>query len=197
MENGTPQDVQPKVTNEQSNPESGNTENQLSAEEIASLQEKAGNYDKLYEENGSLKRQLKKSEGKKADNPKKSDDGELAEFDYGQKAYLIANDVKSKEQQELAMNIVRETGKELEDVVNSDYFKFRLKEFNEETAAKNAIPKSGDRQGDSGVNSVDYWFKKNEGNTGSWELPSDPDLRREVVKARNEKSKSSRKFFNS
>lgn len=105
---------------------------------------------------------------------KKSED-----FDYGQKAFLIANDVKTPGEMELAKNIMKASGMDLEAVLNSGYFQSELKNFREAQATKNAIPQPGKRNGQIASDQVEYWLAKDE-------LPpaSQVELRRKVVNAK-------------
>lgn len=105
-------------------------------------------------------------------------------FGYAEKAYLAANGVKGTEEFNLARQIMEETGKTLDDVLESKYFQSELKEMRETKATADAIPKGTKRSGQSSKDSVDYWLAKGE------LPPNEPEfqeLRRKVVNARYER----------
>lgn|SRR3990167_796437 len=105
-------------------------------------------------------------------------------FDYGQKAFMRSNDIKSDEFG-FVQNVMEDTGKSLDDVLESKYFQAELKERREEKATKEATPPSSKRSSSSPRDTVEYWIQKGE-------LPPDRDLRQKVVneKINREKSKS-------
>jgi len=115
---------------------------------------------------------------------KKTDD-----FDYGQKAYLVANGVKGTEEMELAKTYMRETGKSLDEVLESKHFMSELKDLRDTKQAQNAMPTKSGRSSMSTSDSVDYWIAKGE-------LPptDNPQLRREVVNARIKQEQSTSRF---
>jgi predicted nuclease with TOPRIM domain len=118
---------------------------------------------------------------------KKSDD-----FDYGEKAYLFARDIKTQSEMKLVRDVMKDTGKKLEDVLESKYFQAELKEMRDIEQTSRAIPSNSKRTGQSSVNTVDYWLAKGE------LPPADmPDLRKEYVNAKAQKSVSKKMFYNS
>lgn len=129
-----------------------------------------------------LERQLKQLEKKNPDlfksiekkTSKKSDD-----FDYGEKAFLIANGIKESDEMEFVRDVMKETGKSLDAVVGSKYFQAELKDRREDKATQDATPKGSKRSGQSAANTVEYWIAKGE-------LPpkDQTELRRKVVNAR-------------
>lgn len=130
-----------------------------------------------YEEEAGRRKRLE-TKLTKSDTPKKAP-STSDEFDYGQEAYLIANNIKDQTGQELVRKVMNETGKSLKEVVNSKYFQLELKEMQELEATKNAIPSSKNRSAQSSQSTVDYWLAKGE-------LPpaSERELRTKVVNAR-------------
>lgn len=139
---------------------------------------------KFEEEKGRRKRvETKLSKA----NPKTKPPSKSGELDYGQKAFLVANGVKGSKETELVKNIMSDTGKTLEDVMESKYFKAELEEIRELKTTEDALPKGSKRTGQSGQDSVEYWLAKGE-------LPTDRDLRQKVVNARIEKEKNKNVF---
>jgi hypothetical protein len=110
-----------------------------------------------------------------------------SELDYGQKAFLLANGVKGSDEVELVKTIMSNTGKSLDDVVESKYFQSELKEMREARAVVDATPTGTKRSAQMASDSVDYWIAKGE-------LPpaDQRELRQKVVNARikTEQSKS-------
>jgi len=116
------------------------------------------------------------------------------DFDYAQKAYLVANGIKGKKEQELAQEFVKNTGKELDDIVENKFFQAELKELREADASANAIPKGSKRSASSPRDSVDYWLAKDELPENT---PENQELRRQVVNARYKRETSGSKFSSS
>lgn len=113
-------------------------------------------------------------------------------LDYSQKAFLIASGIKGNDEFGLVQEVMKSTGKSLEDVIESKYFKAELNEIRELNKTSDANPSSGNRSGNAARNTVEYWITKGE-------LPpaSDVELRRKVVNARMTKAKSAGQFYNS
>lgn len=109
-------------------------------------------------------------------------------LDYGQKAFLVANGIKGKEEIDLVKEYLA-NGKELDDVVENKHFQNDLKDLREAKAVKDATPSGSKRSGTSARDSVDYWLAKGE-------LPptDQVQLRRDVVNARMKKETSGNKF---
>lgn len=106
--------------------------------------------------------------------PSKSSD-----LDYGQKAFLIANGVKGTEEIDLVKTVMANTGKSLDDVLESKYFQAELKEMRDAKTFQDAVPDGSKRSNQSASSTVEYWIAKGE-------LPpaSERELRKEVVNAR-------------
>ena len=115
-----------------------------------------------------------------------------SDFDLGEKAFLIANGVKGQDETELAKRIQRETGRDIESLLETNYFQQELKDLRENKMTQDAIPRGSKRSVNSSVDSVDYWVAKGE-------LPptSDVEMRRKVVNARIQKEKAKGVFYNS
>ena len=84
---------------------------------------------------------------------------------------------------------MKETGKTLEEVLASKYFRAELKELREQKASADAIPDSSKRSGQSPKDSVDYWLAK-----GEMPPADQPQLRREYVNAKLKQETSGSKF---
>ena len=105
---------------------------------------------------------------------KKSDPSEL---DYAKKAYLVANGIKGSKETELIQKVLSESGKTVDEVLESKYFQAELNELRELNKTDDALPKGSKRTGQSAQDTVDYWIAKGE-------LPTDRKLRQDVVNAR-------------
>lgn len=116
--------------------------------------------------------------------PAKSD-----ELGFAEKAYLNSEGVKGSKAHDLVKKVMKETGKSLEDVISSKFFRAELKEMEEVDAAKNAVPDGKNRSAQSARDSVEYWIGKNE-------LPprDQVELRRQVVNARIKNEKNVNQF---
>lgn len=114
----------------------------------------------------------------------KSDD-----FDYGEKAFLVANGVKSKDEMNLARDYVKNTGKTLDEVLESKYFQSELKEMRELAQTKEATP-TGKRSGGVPTDSVEYWMAK-----PIEDVPQ--EMRIKVVNAKLKQNENKGGFYNS
>ena len=137
-----------------------------------------------------MKAQLEKKLGISTE--KESKPSKKGGLDYSQKAFLIANGIKGNDEFGLVQEVMKSTGKSLDDIIELKYFKAELNELRELNKSADANPASGNRSGNSARNTVEYWIAKGE-------LPpaSEVELRRKVVNARMTKAKSSGSFYNS
>ena len=128
---------------------------------------------------------------KKDEKPEaKPSDGKEPKLDYGQLAFLSANDIKADDEQALAQQIATETGKELKDVIKGAYFQAELKSLREENAAKDAEP-GAKRSKASSPSSVEYWLEK-----GGLPIATADNrkLRTDIVNARIARNKAGSQF---
>lgn len=109
-------------------------------------------------------------------------------FDYAEKAFLKASGIQSNEY-EFVQEVLKSTGKSLDEVLESKYFQNELKERREEADTKKAIPEGTKRSSGAPIDSVDYWLAKGE-------LPpkEQSELRRKVVNAKIKKAQQESKF---
>lgn len=109
-------------------------------------------------------------------------------FDYAEKAFLKASGIQSNEY-EFVQEVLKSTGKSLDEVLESKYFQNELKERREESDTKKAIPEGTKRSSGAPIDSVDYWLAKGE-------LPpkDQSELRRKVVNAKIKKAQQESKF---
>jgi len=124
-----------------------------------------------------------KSETKEELKPKSN------ELDYGQKAYLASQGYKSPKEMEMAHTIMKETGKTLDQVLESKYFKAEVEEMRELDKSQKASDATGKskRSASSPSNEVEYWIAKGE-------LPTDRELRKKVIDARRKKDSRGNPF---
>lgn len=137
------------------------------------------------DENGKW---IKKQEPKiTREEPKAKSD----ELDYGQKAFLYSHDLKVKGEKEvkLVKDIMRETGKNLEQVLDSKYFQAELKEMRELETTANATP-TGKRSGNVSNDSVEYWATKD-----FKDVPK--EMKAKVIEFNLKKENSKNVFYNS
>ena len=109
-------------------------------------------------------------------------------FDYAEKAFLKSNGIQ-KDEYEFVEEVMRSTGKSLDDVLESKYFQSELKEKRDEQASKDAIPTGSRRASSPTRDSVDFWIAKGE-------LPTadQVDLRRKVVNEKIKRAKNGSQF---
>ena len=134
------------------------------------------------------KEEIKEEEKPKAKLKKKKSVSKEKGFDYAQKAFMKVNDVTSKEYP-LVQNIMDATGKDLEQVLESKYFRAEQKELREAEASADAVPDGTKRSAQTSRDKVDYWIAKGE-------LPpaDQVQLRRDYVNAKLKKAEDVSKF---
>lgn len=95
------------------------------------------------------------------------------------KMVLRSEGIKSEDEMALVEEFMRDTGKDVESVIESRSFKAELKALREDKATEDALPRGTKRSSNSSKSNVEYWLAKGE-------LPpaSDVQLRREVVNAK-------------
>lgn len=119
----------------------------------------------------------------KEDRPKTSN-----ELDYGEKAFLVANGIRTSEMK-LVEEAVRKTGDTLEGVLQNPYFQAQLERAREIAKTADATPRG--RSGNNiPTDSVEYWMAK-----PIEEVPR--DMRIKVVNAKLNKDKNNGVFYNS
>ncbi len=110
---------------------------------------------------------------------------------YAEKAYLNANGVKGKDEYDLVAEMVSNTGKDIEELLENKYFQSELKDLRSTRESKNASDAtSGSRTGQSSAkDTVDYWVAK-----GSLPPSYMVQLRRDVVNAKIKRETGGSKF---
>jgi hypothetical protein len=104
------------------------------------------------------------------------------------RAVLRAEKITSAKEVELVEEWKKETGKDVEKILESKHFQAELKDLRDLAAAKDAAPEGSKRSGQSPRDEVDYWIAKGE-------LPKDnPELARKVVNAKMQQIKSKNQF---
>ena len=132
----------------------------------------------------------KQDKPKDTDKSKQQKGTKTFELGYDHKAYLVANGIKGAEEFSIVQEVMQNTGKSLDDVIEMRYVQAELKALREEKATADAMPK-GDkvRGGKSAQNTVDYWIAKGE-------LPpaDQVELRRKVVAEKVRQDSTGNKF---
>ena len=139
-----------------------------------------------------LQRQLDQTEKKMGLSTKKKEVQDSTPNNLGESAFLIANGIKDSDERNLAKKLAKETGKDLESLLETTYFQSELSSLRESKTTANATPKGSKRANNSSVDSVEYWIAKNE-------LPpvSEIKLRQDVVNARIKREETKSQFYNS
>lgn len=136
-------------------------------------------------------KKLSKTDEKPESKEKATKSGEVG---YAEKAFLYATGIKGGEEVALVQEFMANTGKSLEDVVDSKFFQAELKEMRDSKASSDAVPKGSKRSTSTTKDSVDYWLAKGE-------LPENTsenqELRRKVVNARYDRESQTNKFSGS
>jgi uncharacterized membrane protein YgaE (UPF0421/DUF939 family) len=105
------------------------------------------------------------------------------------RAILRVEKITSEDEVSLVEDLMKETGKSLEQVLESKFFQHELKELRDARATKEATPSGTKRSGQSPRSEVDYWLAKGE-------LPpaDQPELRREYVNKKMAKASNTNRF---
>lgn len=111
--------------------------------------------------------------------PKSKDSDKL---DYGQKAFLVANGIKGNEEHQLAVDMMKNSGKDLDEVIENKFFMSELKEMRDAKAINEATPPSdGDRPSSTPRDEAGFWVAKGEMPPNT---PENQKLRQDVVNAK-------------
>jgi hypothetical protein len=117
------------------------------------------------------------------DNPEKK---EL--LDRVDRAVLRVEKITDPEEVALVENYIKETGKTVDQILESKIFQSELQEMRDLKKSDDAVPSGTKRSGNSSSNTVEYWLKK-----GGLPPADQVELRRKVVAARM-KSEEASKF---
>jgi len=140
----------------------------------------------LEQKEARLARQLeqtRKKLGKEVETPKTEG------LDYGKKAYLKANGIEGAKEFDFVQKELKESGLELDALLENGYFKERLATFKAINKTSDATPTSK-RSGGVATDSVEYWASK-----PIEEVPQ--DMRIKVVNHKLAKDSNKGVFYNS
>lgn len=134
-----------------------------------------------------LKRQTSQLEKKLGitEEPSKKSGG----LDYGQKAYLATNGIKDAKDVGFVQKELKESGLELDELLENGYFKEKFSNFQALNKTADAVPK-GKRGGGVATDSEEYWATK-----PIAEVPK--EMRQAVVNHRLKVENSTGVFYNS
>jgi predicted nuclease with TOPRIM domain len=179
------------ITTENNNNEVETNEVETTEEETTSKPEVKKNSETLEAREARLARQLEQTRKKLGKSTETQERTSTNSNDLGEKAYLIANGIKSADEMAFVKKMKKETGKDIESLLETTYFQAEFKDFKEKKATANAIPTASQRSNNSSIDTVEYWIAKGE-------LPpsSEIELRRKVVNARMKKEESKGIFYN-
>lgn len=122
--------------------------------------------------------------------PKPAD--KKGELDYGAKAFLMQNDIKTEAEMALVQAALKENpSMTLESLLTNGYFKAQLKELRDEKAAEDATPRGNGRGSQNGRDSVEYWIA--EGKLPP-DTPENRELRAKIVNAKMKQSQGGSVF---
>ena len=121
--------------------------------------------------------------------PQKENDRKSDDFGYDVKAYLKSSGIQSNEFDFVKQELKQSGMKDIDALLDNDYFKSRLEKHRAITRTAEATPK-GTRNGGVPTDSVDYWMTKD-----IKDVPA--DMRIKVVEAREAKERSKGVFYNS
>lgn len=133
-----------------------------------------------------LTRQLKQHTKKfdledESDSSKTTKKTKSSGIDKGDKAILIASGIKRGSEMELVEEYVENTGKSIDDVLDSKYFQAELKDLRTEETVKEATPTDRKRTGEGSKTTDDYEYDKY---IKSGKLPENKELAQKLVNRR-------------
>lgn len=135
-----------------------------------------------------LRQELQKNKPK-AEAPKEEKKNGLDKLD---RAVLRVEKITHQDDIGLVEDWMKDTGKDIEQVLASVRFQSELKELQDKRAAQEAAPQNSKRSGQSARDEVDYWLAKGPGPEG---LPKDnPALAQKVVQARRAQAQRANQF---
>lgn len=193
MTNNENQDVALE-NNEEEAKDEAQVEEESSDKEDAS-EEKSDREKELEGDNAKLRRQLKRA-SKKSDEPKSKAETKESDKEFGllQKTYLRSADIKDEDEVELARKLQEETGKELDVLIESKYFKSELEELRDAKATTKATSGVKGGGGESkAVNTPEYWISK--GVPPTPEQVPDRKVRVKIARAMMKNASTSGKTF--
>lgn len=126
---------------------------------------------------------------KKAAEEGKDSKPKPGELDRVDRAVLRTEKIIDAKEIELVQSYMKDTGKTVEQILESKHFLAELKEMRELAASEDATPEGKNRSGGSARNTVEYWIAKGE-------LPpaNQPELRQKVVNAKIAQKKAVNNF---
>jgi len=133
-----------------------------------------------------LAEKVKSKEESKLETKQPEEEEKKDKLDIAQKSYLLSNGIK-KEEFDFILETMNDTGKSIDDLLESKWFKSELEDKREELKTKEAIPSGSERSSSSARTEVDYWIAKGE-------LPADRELRSKVVKEKRKRASSASQF---
>lgn len=132
--------------------------------------------------------QINKKLGNSVEKKAEATESQKEGLDRIDRAILRAEKITEPDEVDLVKDIMKETGKDIDSVLESRYFKAELKALREEKQAQDALP-SSKRSPNGSTKTVDYWLAK-----GEMPPASEPMLRREYVNAKMAKAKAQNMF---
>ena len=176
-------------------------ETEATVEQTGATEEKVEKTETPEAKVARLKRQLRREQQKlgvaeeEIEEAKYKPKSKPFELGYEHKAFLNANQIRGKDEYALVQEYIQNTGKELEEVIESKFFQAELKElrgYRDSRAASDAA--SGSKRGaNSAQDTVDYWLAKGD---DALPPPYMTQLRRDVVNARIKKHSNNSPFRN-
>lgn len=161
------------------------------AEETVSIPK--GDYDKLNQTLGSLKRQVKdltkpKEEPKETEKaPEKPQSDEVDYKELTLKSFLKGEGVAHPDDQKIVRDEAKRLSLPIDEVIGMEHIKTKLEAAKEARTAQSGMVKGKGRGSGTTQNDVDYWVAKGE-------LPPDQELAEKVVDAKIKKEQSGKMF---
>lgn len=137
----------------------------------------------------------KQEKAKEKAEPEKKEEPKPEEFGLLHKSYLRAAGITAEDEIELARDIAKKWGMEIDKLVDDDDFKAKLEKLRTSKANADAVSNIKGGQGTSQAkNTPEYWIAK--GTPPSMTDVPDRKTRAKIARAMMDSAKNSKKFYN-
>jgi len=156
--------------------------------DINEFNELKNKFSELEKQNEELSEKLKNKRIAQRKANQEADSPKTDKLDYAQKAFLNSEGIKEFD---FVEEKLKESGYDLERLLNNKYFQQELKDHREAKAVKDATPSGTRSDSKPARTKVDYWIEKGELPPN---LPENQQLRREVVNERERRENTRNQF---
>lgn len=165
------------------------------SDELAKAREYAQNQ-KIRAEKAERELKAIRSKSTETETPKKEEEQKSNESDYSEKIdklTLKSEGITNPDAQKIVLEEAKRLKLPVDEIVQLDYMKSKLKDFNDQLEAQSGMPKGKGRSGGSNSQDVDYWVGQKNAD-GTFKTPTDVGLAEKVINARIHQEEAANKF---